>query len=420
MLIYSKIFNKTTLNHRRNLHIYNKLFGKVSFNLSDIGEGIREVLIKEWFVKEGDKVSQFDDICEVQSDKASVTITSRYDGVISKLHYNIDETAYVGRPLVDIETDSNEKEEETTKEVIKEPEESSVLCIPSVRRLVKEYNVDVNKIKPTGRNGRILKEDVLKYLERSTSDINTGEKEKYLERYSSDINTGGNDRIESIKGFKKTMIKTMTEALKIPHFVYGDDIDFTEISDLRKLLKDKRDLKMSPLPFLVKAVSNSLRKYPIVNASVDENVEHVVYHSGHNIGIAMDTPLGLAVPVVKDVQNRSIIEISQEIQRLLKNGKEAKFSPTDLTGGTFTLSNIGSIGGTHLKPVILPPQVAIMAIGRSKILPRYDGGGNLVAREVAAVSASADHRIIDGATMARFVTDVKTQLENPYLLFFHI
>ncbi|XP_050499977.1 lipoamide acyltransferase component of branched-chain alpha-keto acid dehydrogenase complex, mitochondrial isoform X2 [Diabrotica virgifera virgifera] len=279
-------FKQTCVNQAKYLHIYRNLLRKVSFKLSDIGEGIKEVTVKEWYVKEGDKVSQFDNICEVQSDKASVTITSRYDGVISKLYYNVDDTALVGKPLIDVEVEGSEHiEKKSEEESLREIEVSSrsditanSLCIPSVRRLAKEHSIDLNKVQGTGKNGRILKEDILKFLGGS---IDNTELIDQREKVKCESTEG--DNIEVIKGFQKSMINTMTEALKIPHFVYGDEIKITEVSKLRNILKNKHDRQISSLPFFVKAISNSLKKYPIVNSSVDKKVENIIYHKAHNI-----------------------------------------------------------------------------------------------------------------------------------------
>nr|XP_023027643.1 lipoamide acyltransferase component of branched-chain alpha-keto acid dehydrogenase complex, mitochondrial [Leptinotarsa decemlineata] len=419
--ILNKLLTKNKVVQGKHLHVYRKLAAKVAFNLSDIGEGIREVAVKEWYVKAGDKVSQFDNICEVQSDKASVTITSRYDGVVSKLHYKVDDIALVGKPLIDIETDSdivegaNDVTETVDKPIMEETktrqdehvEEShnEAFCIPSVRRLAKEHKLDLANIKGTGKQGRILKEDVLKHIQ--------GPK-------PTKVPVTDEARIEPIKGFKKAMVKTMTEAMKIPHFVYSDEIKVTELSKVRSNLRESHDTKLSLVPFFVKAVSNALQRYPIINASVDEHCENIIYHKSHNIGIAMDTALGLAVPVIKNVENLSIMEISSELQRLIENGKDGNFSPSDLSGGTFTVSNVGSIGGTYTKPLILTPQVAIIAVGATKIVPGFDSSKNIIAEEIINISGSADHRIIDGATMARFVKVLKKQLENPYLLFLNM
>nr|CAI5853221.1 unnamed protein product [Callosobruchus analis] len=440
-------------------HLGASLAARISFNLADIGEGIKEVVVKEWFVKEGDTVKQFDDICEVQSDKASVTITSRYDGVIAKLHYKIDDVALVGKPLVDIEADQDDvpetppkpqskaeiqvKEEpsqpqpkqeavekisihkeqgpvsSTTNEVVNS--NKGVLCIPAVRRLAKEHNLDLTKIKGTGRDGRILKEDVLHYLE--SVEASSPPAPKLTSTTSpSRVQSMANDpdRVEPIKGFQKAMVKTMTDSLNIPHFVYADELKITRLSELRKTLKISHNQSISFMPFLIKAVSNALQSYPVLNSSIDDRCENVIYHGRHNIGVAMDTKVGLAVPVIKDVQSLGIMEINEELKRLIQSGKQGVFKPSDLAGGTFALSNIGSIGGTYMKPVILPPQVAIIAIGTSQLLPRYDENGNTVPEEIANISVAADHRVIDGATVANFVKILKKQVENPYLLFLNI
>ncbi|KAF7280183.1 hypothetical protein GWI33_006311 [Rhynchophorus ferrugineus] len=406
---HKKVCSELSIQTRiiRKLITSNSLLGKVSFNLSDIGEGIREVVIKEWFIKIGDKVSQFDNICEVQSDKASVTITSRYDGTITKLHYDIDEVALVGKPLIDLETDDNTTEDpiktdnisaklETINEDVTvnknniSDSSEKVLCIPLVRQLAKEHKIDLTK-----------------YLEVPKS--------KELENAS--VQTI--DNVVPLKGFTKAMFKTMTEALKIPHFVYSDEIKVTTLSKLRKELK-LQEVKLTFLPFFVKAASNALQRYPLVNSSLDENCENIIYHKDNNIGIAMDTKEGLAVPVIKNVESKTVLEIAIELNRLITNGKNGIFSPNDLSGATFSISNIGIVGGTYTKPVILPPQVAIIALGIVQVLPRYDSSGNIKPEEIINVSGSADHRIIDGVTMANFIKTIKKQIENPNLLFLNL
>lgn len=425
---------------------------KVSFTLSDIGEGIREVLVKEWFVKVGDKVSQFDNICEVQSDKASVTITSRYDGVITKLYYQVDDTALVGQPLVEIDTDEKtdenivDQKQELEKSVLAEnnvqiseavielhtPEdissssssssdENTVLCIPSVRRLAKQHSIDLTKVKGTGKNGRILKEDILEYMEKPAAKT----PEKVPEGISQSTVSFGKDdvKIEPIKGFTKAMVKTMTAALKIPHFVFSDEIKVTKLSQLRKELKnlpELKDTKITFMPFFIKATSNALQRYPIINASVDEKCENIIYHKHHNIGVAMATSQGLAVPVIKNVESLTVLEIAKQLNKLIESGKNGNFSTSDLSGATFSVSNIGMVGGTYAKPVILPPQVAIYAIGMTQVLPRFDDTGNVVAEEIMTISGSADHRILDGVTMASFIKTIKKQIENPSLLFLNL
>uniref|UniRef100_A0A3Q3RAE5 Dihydrolipoamide acetyltransferase component of pyruvate dehydrogenase complex n=1 Tax=Monopterus albus TaxID=43700 RepID=A0A3Q3RAE5_MONAL len=408
----------------------------VQFKLSDIGEGIMEVTVKEWYVKEGDKVSQFDSICEVQSDKASVTITSRYDGVIRKLYYDVDATALVGKPLVDIETESGSEviqEEDVVETPAMAREEHThqeikghkTQATPAVRRLAMENNIKLSEVLGTGKDGRILKEDILNFLAKQTGAIlpptpsqeiqTPGPATKPLPKSPKLVFTG-KDVTEPLKGFHKAMVKTMMAALKIPHFGYCDEVDLSRLVALRAELRpvmEGRGVKLSYMPFFIKAASLGLLHFPILNASVDEGCQNITYKASHNIGLAMDTSQGLLVPNVKNVQLLSVFDIAQELNRLQALGAAGQLGTADLTGGTFTLSNIGSIGGTYAKPVILPPEVTIGALGKIQVLPRFDAGGQVVPAHIMNVSWSADHRIIDGATMCRFSNLWREYLENP-------
>ncbi|XP_069794099.1 lipoamide acyltransferase component of branched-chain alpha-keto acid dehydrogenase complex, mitochondrial [Narcine bancroftii] len=442
------VFNKPSRRvgiHSRFLRTSTAVNGQVvQFKLSDIGEGITEVNVKEWYVKVGDSVSQFDSICEVQSDKASVTITSRYDGVVRKIYYNVDDTAFVGKPLIDIETEAVKavvpeqdvveapavlNEEHTHQEI----KGQKILATPAVRRLAMENNIKLSEVVGTGKDERILKEDILNYLAKQTGAILPPSPEivppapepaltkpkgasPVLKPITPTMPFMGKDRTEPVKGIQKAMVKTMSIALKIPHFGYCDEVDLTYLIKLRKELKvvtEDRGIKLSFMPFFLKAASLGMLQYPILNASLDENCQFITYKASHNIGIAMDTQQGLIVPVVKNVQMLSIFEIAAELNRLLTLGSANQLGTNDLSGGTFTLSNIGTIGGTYAKPVILPPEVAIGAIGKIQILPRFNDKGEIIKAHIMNVSWSADHRIIDGATMARFSNLWKSYLENP-------
>ncbi|XP_036452675.1 lipoamide acyltransferase component of branched-chain alpha-keto acid dehydrogenase complex, mitochondrial-like [Colossoma macropomum] len=414
----------------------------LQFKLSDIGEGIMEVTVKEWYVKEGDKVSQFDSICEVQSDKASVTITSRYDGIIRKLYYDVDAVALVGSPLVDIETD-REQEGAPEEDVVKTPAVShehthqqikghKTQATPAVRRLAMENNIKLSEVVGTGKDGRILKEDILNFLAKQTGAILPYDDVKQpappvapaIEKKPAPSPPPavqrpvftGKDRTEPLNGFQKVMVKTMTAALKIPHLGYCDEVDLTELVRLRSELKgltESRGVKLSYMPFFIKAASLGLLQFPILNASVDEGCQNIIYKGSHNIGLAMDTPQGLLVPNVKGVQALSVFDIAVELNRLQALGSAGELGTADLTGGTFTLSNIGSIGGTYTKPVILPPEVAIGALGKIQVLPRFNSRGEVVKAHIMNISWSADHRVIDGATMCRFSNLWRSYLEHP-------
>lgn len=303
------------------------------------------------------------------------------------------------------------------------------LATPAVRRLAMENNIKLSEVIGSGKDGRILKEDILNYLEKQTGAILPPSPKaeimppppKPKDRtipipISKPPVFIGKDRTEPVKGFHKAMVKTMSAALKIPHFGYCDEVDLTELVKLREELKPiafARGIKLSFMPFFLKAASLGLLQFPILNASVDENCQNITYKASHNIGIAMDTEQGLIVPNVKNVQIRSIFEIATELNRLQKLGSAGQLSTNDLIGGTFTLSNIGSIGGTYAKPVILPPEVAIEALGTIKALPRFNEKGEVCKAQIMNVSWSADHRIIDGATVSRFSNLWKSYLENP-------
>lgn len=425
-------------------HTSSHLEKTVSFNLSDIGEGIREVTVKEWFVKEGDVVEQFDNLCEVQSDKASVTITSRYDGKITKLHKLVDEIALVGKPLLDFDVEEEDEDSSSSSSDSSSDEEEAqvvavaaggggrdaaalmksgkVLATPAVRRIAMEQKVDLQKVKASGRNGRVLKEDVLEYL----NIIPEGTVKPHPSLLRASAAAGRTKAVDlkqvetvvPLKGVAKAMYKSMAESLKIPHFAYSDEIDLTKLVQVREDLKADalaQGVKLTYMPFFVKAASNALKQFPVLNSSFDEANESLIYKAYHNISIAMHTPQGLVVPNVKNVEGKSILEIAADLNALQERGSKGALTPDDFVNGTFSLSNIGIIGGTYTHPCIMAPQVSIGALGKTKLLPRFDASGNVVAAHIMNVSWSADHRVIDGVTMASFSNAWKKLLENPQL-----
>ncbi|KAJ3104562.1 hypothetical protein HDU97_009074 [Phlyctochytrium planicorne] len=426
----------------------------VAFNLADIGEGITECEVIQWFVKPGDRIEQFTRICEVQSDKAAVEITSRYDGVVKKLHYNAGDMAKVGSALVDIETDDAVEESapapkkeaaSAAPDVSSAPvpktdhgDQSQVFATPAVRRVAREMGVDLSAVTGTGKNGRILKEDVLNF----TSSASSPKGHPASVSSSSPAPSPPKPQISTspvpLTAIQKAMFKQMTKSLAIPHFGYSDEIILNDLAKFRdginhfleKSEKGKKFgvKKITYMPIFLKAASLALQEFPILNAQIlnpdDAQKAQLQYRPFHNIGIAMDTPNGLVVPNVKNVESKSVLEIAVELERLKEAGKKNALGSADLSGGTITLSNIGSVGGTYLHPVLVTTEVCIGAIGKSLRVPRFeivkDELGNkvekVVAKEVLAVSFNADHRVIDGATVARFVRLWKSYLENPELL----
>uniref|UniRef100_A0A1I8BGL9 Dihydrolipoamide acetyltransferase component of pyruvate dehydrogenase complex n=1 Tax=Meloidogyne hapla TaxID=6305 RepID=A0A1I8BGL9_MELHA len=391
------------------IHISNIYFGKlVNFKLSDIGEGIAEVQLKEWHIEVGDYVNEFDEICSVQSDKASVTITSRYKGIINKLYFQPDDIAKVGQTLLDIEL-NEENNNENLNEILQENEENNIsfssskqkiLASPAVRRLISEYKINLEEIKGTGQNGRILKEDILKIIKE--------------EENNNEENNIKNITKRPIRGYTRSMIKTMTESLTIPHFVYGDEFLIEELIKIKEL-KKKSINNLTFLPFFSKIISLALKEFPIVNSSLDLNNSNIILKHFHNISVAIDTPNGLAVPNIKNCENKNILEIALELNNLKEKGQKGSFLPEDMLNGTFTISNIGSIGGIFMTPIIFSPQVAIGAIGKIKRINYFDNLENENKR-IVNICWAADHRIIDGATLARFSNKVKQLCENPTII----
>ncbi|KAI8364934.1 2-oxoacid dehydrogenases acyltransferase-domain-containing protein [Blakeslea trispora] len=417
------------------------------FLLADIGEGITECEVIQWFVEPGSSVNEFDKICEVQSDKASVEISSRFTGKILKLHYGLNDIAKVGSPLVDIETKEEEAQDASLSEApinsipneasgqfkTQKPSESSqvskidhsntsALATPAVRKLAKEKGIDITAIKGSGKEGRILKEDILSFK---------SEAQPVVQTTSTNEKASGNiiGSTKALTSIQKAMFKSMTRSLDIPQLGYKDEIELDSTTKYRTALNQHIAnhphlypfKKMTYLPIFVKCLSIALSHYPIINAKLsgdlsDVNSIKIEYMDSHNIGIAMDTPQGLIVPNVKNVQDKTIFEIASEIHRLSELGKASAIPMADLKGATITISNIGTIGGSYANPVIISSEMAIVALGRMQKLPRFDEHDNVIPRQVMPVSWSADHRIIDGATIARFGNHWKNLIENPALL----
>ena len=493
------------------------------FLLADIGEGIKEVELMQWFVGEGDAVRQFDRICEVQSDKATVEITSRYDGIVDRLSGNVGDMVQVGEPLLylrgahggggdpkaagkaggdgdknsgtsssiledDVHPEPDQRlkiptvashyrlesdddfhgggdtgeraaakggdrgEDEIEKTLGAYRNNSKYLASPAVRKLGREYGLDLASIHPSGPRDRLLKSDVVTYLKEQgrwrgdvAKDAEFGDDDGSIKTAPSAVPTGPDDEVDTsetsassstsgegdyevvkLKGYHKVMAQTMTEALKIPHMCFADELVVNEIVKLRRLLKGQgNDINVSILAFLVKACSLALSEHPSLNALVhDAEACEIEIHRNHDIGIAVDTPRGLVVPVIRRVQEKSPLEIQSDLNDLKEKARDSKLSPEDLDRATFTLSNIGSIGGTYMQPVILPPQMAMGAFGKIQRLPRFvdadnsskGGSGDtmeVVEAQVMHVSWAGDHRFLDGATLARFHAAFKRYVENP-------
>jgi 2-oxoisovalerate dehydrogenase E2 component (dihydrolipoyl transacylase) len=387
------------------------------FVLPDIGEGIVECQILEWKVKEGDLIEEDQVVADVSTDKAIVEIPSVYSGRVTKLHYSCGDVAAVHSVLFSIETNDEFAKDEkpayeeppsAPNELVKSQptpkSEQPILTTPAVRKLAREHQLDLKKISGSGKSGRILKEDIQGYL--------SEQKAEALAPVV-DINA---DSTEAIVGVRKIMALKMSEAVTtIPHFAYVDEVDVTELVGLRSQLKSEYAdiVNITLMPLFIKSLSLALIKYPIMNSRVDDTANQITYLGNHNIGMAVDGKSGLLVPNIKHVQKLSILSIAQEVDRLTKAARDGVINPGELKGGTITLSNIGAIGGISAAPIINKPEVAIAALGKIQKLPRFDTSGQLQERKIMTVSWSGDHRVIDGATIARFNNYWKSYLENP-------
>jgi len=301
------------------------------------------------------------------------------------------------------------------------------LATPAVRHLTKELDVNISDVQGTGRDGRVMKEDVHQFAKLRDSGASTRGPASTLP-----IDTPTQtETITQLSNTQSMMFKSMTKSLTIPHFLYADEIDFSRLLDLRTRLNKglakspTNDIsKISYLPFIIKAVSMAIQQYPMLNARVDVDSSTgkpvLVYRSQHNIGIAMDTPSGLIVPVLKNVSTLNVLSIAAELNRLRALAALGKLTTQDLSGGTITVSNIGNIGGTVVSPVIVEKEVAILGIGKMRRVPGFDEEDDVIARQICNFSWSADHRVIDGATMARAAEVVKGFVEDPDSMVMHL
>lgn len=417
------------------------------FKFPDVGEGIAEGEIVKWLIKEGDEVKQDQVIAEVETDKAIVQIPSPRTGKILKILHKEGDTIKVGEVIVTIaeagETIKPEKEEskekksvgvvgiieekdeeviptvsKTVPEIIKEVQtkhEIKILATPSTRRLARELNVDLTQIKGSGIGNRITEDDVRKHHEQATFD----EKKTEIREIRKYDEYGHITRIP-LKGIRKATAKKMVQSVHTAaHVTHMDEIDVTNLVRLRDKEKknaEKKDIKLTYLPFVMKAVIAAMKEdHPYPNASFDDEHEEIILKKYYNIGFAIDTEEGLMVPVIKGADEKSILEIAKEMQDLSNKARKRTIDLADLRGGTFTITNIGTLGGIFATPIINYPESAILALGKINEKP-VAINRKILIRSFLPVSLSFDHRVLDGAEAARFVNSIKEHLEDPGLL----
>ncbi|MGB0986741.1 MAG: dihydrolipoyllysine-residue acetyltransferase [Pseudoalteromonas spongiae] len=398
------------------------------FILPDIGEGIVECEIVDWLVAEGDEIKEDQAVCDVMTDKALVQIPAKHTGRVTKLYHQKGEIAKVHAPLFQMQVASaqviniqekvvNAQQNASAKQVEATPSQAvasgKAVASPAVRRLAREHNIDIAKVDGSGKNGRVYKEDIKRFLnDGSTASKRTDDTTAPVVATQTQAT-----RVEPIRGMQAAMAKQMMESVStIPHFTLSDEIDLTELISLRKSLKEqyaKQGVKLTMMPFFIKALSLALKEFPVINSQVNADCTELTYFNDHNIGMAVDSKLGLLVPNIKSCQAKNMVDIANEVSRLTEQAREGRVTPADLKGGTISISNIGAIGGTTATPIINKPEVAIVALGKLQHLPRFNAKGEVESRAIMQISWSGDHRIIDGATMARFNNLWKHYLETP-------
>ncbi|MGB1261493.1 MAG: dihydrolipoyllysine-residue acetyltransferase [Cognaticolwellia sp.] len=412
------------------------------FILPDIGEGIVECELVEWLVAEGDLIEEDQPIADVMTDKALVQIPAMHNGKVVKLYYAKGEIAKVHAPLFAIEIAATgqaasaapapvaeapkapapaakaaavETKAVATTSANKVVNEKAVAS-PAVRRVARELNVNIHQVPGSGKKGRVYKEDVLAF--------NDAPQVSTTSTAAVASNVTGGTRVEPIRGIKAVMAKAMVNSVStIPHFTYCEEIDMTNLIKLRGELKEvyaKQDIKLTMMPFFMKAMSLALKQFPLVNTQVNDDCTELTYFDDHNIGMAVDSKVGLLVPNVKQVQTKSILDLAADITRLTNDARSGRVPAADLKGGTITISNIGAIGGTVATPIINKPESAIVALGKLQKLPRFNDKGEVEARSIMQVSWSGDHRTIDGGTIARFCNLWKSFLEEPSNMLVHM
>jgi len=404
-------------------------------NIPDLGD-VDEVEVIEVCVKVGQKVESEDSIMILETDKAAMEIPASVDGEVKNILINVGDMVKQGMPFVEIETikkaskktnkieDIFTKADETKSDKIEQAPSkinqniqpinytnSSVHSGPATRKLAREFGINLLEVKGSGPKGRILKEDLHAFVSQR---LNNGSTQVGFQHSQPDIDFSkwGSVSFEKLSKFQKTASKNLhTSWINIPHVTQHDDADITDLLTLRADLNKKHKTKVSPLAYIIKATVETLKLYPLMNTSLNKNLDTVVLKDYFNIGVAVDTHEGLIVPNIKDADKKTVLEISDNVISLAKLAKERKLKVDQLKGATFTISSLSGIGGKYFTPIINPPEVAIL--GLSKPFDNlYLDNKKVVNKKLLPVSLSYDHRVINGAYAARFVSELSKQLNQ--------
>jgi pyruvate dehydrogenase E2 component (dihydrolipoamide acetyltransferase) len=416
------------------------------FRLPDIGEGVVEGEVVKWHVKQGDTVSEDQPMVEVMTDKATVEIPSPKAGVIKEIRALEGKLCAVGAVMVVIEESGSSaaklpptaKEERQFLDKTAKSEPASVsaqtsnvismqratggkvLATPATRKLARDLGVDLALVRATGPNGRVTIDD-LRAAGNGGGACGASAHAATARAYAPmPTHADATDERVPFRGVRKKIAENMHRSRQTAaHFTYVEECDMTELMALRKRAKaraEERGIKLSFLPFVIKAVCAGLKKFPIVNATLDEAKQEIVLRKRYHVGVAAATADGLIVPVVKDADHKSLFEIARSLDELSEKTRSGKATRDDLTGSTFTISSLGTLGGVLATPIINYPEVAILGVHKIKPTPVVRDG-EIVIREMMNLSISLDHRVVDGYEGAQFLQHVISLLEDPTLMF---
>jgi len=397
----------------------------MDFRLPPVGEGLIEVELVRWLVKPGDVVGRGQSLMEVLSDKAMMEVPSAFTGTVSATLAEPGSKIKVGQVVLSYDTGEASDELEPAEVAASAPvatrpppsnghRSKLPAAAPSVRLLARKLGVDLGAVRGSGPAGRVLLEDLAPYVAAKAPKTEVAPKPPSP---TAGLNFGTPGTRVKMLGMRRKIAEHMVAATRaIPHYSYIDECDLSDLVRLRTQLKEtfsKVGVKLTYLPFMVKAVSRALKEIPLVNCTFDEASQEMILHDKYNIGFAVATANGLIVPVIKDADQKDIAAIATEIDRLSADTRAGRPHLEDLKGGTFTVTSIGNIGGLISTPIINHPEVGIMGIGKLIRRPIYDAHGNIRPADLIYLSFSFDHRVVDGAVGAAFGNAVIRQLQNP-------
>lgn len=402
----------------------------VEIKLHDIGEGMTEAEITHFLVKPGDQVMVDQAVVEVQTDKMTAEIPAPFSGVIKELNVAEGDVVPIGTTVLLMEADGGNQEaavaldtveeskiieksqlNSTQKEISKSSTKRGVKAAPYTRKVARELSVDIEQVEGTGKRGRITVEDVKRFAE--VGDRQSNQQINRQHDFQSEVDTR-----ESIpfRGRRKQIAKKMTQSFyTIPHVTTFEEFDVTNLLDVKVQLKATNN-SISATAFFIKALSIALKEFPIFNAKLDEEKELIHFEKEHHFGVAVDAEEGLIVPVIQNVEKKNIRAIHNEAKELVRKAQINKLSSNEMTGSTFTISNVGPLGGsTGATPIINYPEVALMSFHKTKKRPVVIDD-EIVIRSIMNVSLVFDHRVADGATAVNFINRVQSLIEHPHLM----